>query len=134
MPNRSVLRVRNLALAGLASAVLSCTALSGTAFAKSGAYVQVGSRVVRIGQNVQVTGTGGDDSARYTYVCLDERIGNGGWFALGCAARPWTSYGRTVRATSFGRIEFRARLLAKSSPNGAGRLDRVSGAVDVLVR
>ncbi|WP_042390965.1 hypothetical protein [Streptacidiphilus melanogenes] len=134
MPNRSVRHVRNVTLTGVAAVVLSCTALSGTAFAKSGAYVQVGARVARIGQNVQVTGYGGDDSARYTYACLDERTGNGGWFALGCASRPWTAYQRTVRATSFGRIEFRARLLAKSSPNGAGRLDRVSGAVDVLVR
>ncbi|WP_052441346.1 hypothetical protein [Streptacidiphilus anmyonensis] len=137
MPNRSVRRarlVRNAALTGITAAVLSCTALSGTAFAKSGAYVQVGARAVRIGQSVAVTAYGGDDSARYTYACLDERIGNGGWFALGCAGRPWTTYGRTVRATSFGRIEFRARLLAKSSPNGAGRLDRVSDAVDVLVR
>lgn len=131
---RGVRRARSAALVGLAAAVLSCTAMSGTAFAKSGAYVQAGARVVRIGQNVRVTASGGDDAVRYTYACLDERIGNGRWFGLGCSGRPWTAYGRTVRATSFGRVTFRARLLARNTPHGPARLDRVSGSVDVLVR
>jgi hypothetical protein len=143
MPNRSVhrahrvhrsRRARNAALTGLTAAVLSCTVLSGTAFAKSGAYVQVGARAVRIGQNVRVTAYGGDDSVRYTYACLDERNGNAGWFSLGCSGQPWAAYGRTVRATAFGRMEFRARLLARSRPNGSAWQDRVSGTVDVLVR
>ena len=133
MPNRTAHRARAVALTGLTAAVLGATVLTGTAYAKSSAYVVVGARALRIGQSVQVTAYGGDDSARYTYTCLDERVGNGSWFALGCSARPWASYGRTVRASSFGRIQFRARLLAKSSPNGSARLDRVSDPVGVFV-
>jgi hypothetical protein len=133
MPNRSVRRLRTATCTALAAGVLS-TALAGTAFAKSGAYVRVDARVVRIGQTLRVTAYGGDDSVRYTYACLDERVGNGGWFALGCSGRPWAAYERTVRAGSFGRIGFRARLLARSRPNGSAWLDRVSGSVDVLVR
>ncbi|SEM14239.1 hypothetical protein [Streptacidiphilus jiangxiensis] len=133
MPNRSVRRARTVALTGLTAAVLSATLLSGTAYAKSGTYVVVGARALRIGQSVQVTAYGGDDSARYTYACLDERVGNGGWFALGCSGQPWASYGRTVRASSFGRIQFRARLLARNSPHGSAWLDRISNPVDVVV-
>lgn len=135
MPNSSVRRVRTATLTGLTAVAIGCTALTGTAaYAKSGAYVQVSAHAVRIGQNVQVTASGGDDSVRYTFACLDERIGNGGWFALGCSGRAWSAYTRSVRATSFGRIQFRARLIAKNRPTGNGWLDRESGSVDVLVR
>lgn len=134
MPNRSVRRVRAAAVTALAAVAIGGTALVGTAYAKSGAYVQVSAHAVRIGQNIRVTAFGGDDSVRYTFACLDERIGNGGWFALGCSGRPWSAYVRSVRATSFGRIQFRARLIAKNRPTGNGWLDRESGSVDVLVR
>ncbi|RAG81832.1 hypothetical protein DN069_30710 [Streptacidiphilus pinicola] len=134
MSVNSIHRVRAAAITGLAAVAIGGTALTGTAYAKSGAYVQVSAHAVRIGQNIQVTASGGDDSVRYTFACLDERIGNGGWFALGCSGRPWSAYGRSVRATSFGRVQFRARLIAKSRPTGNGWLDRVSGSVDVLVR
>jgi hypothetical protein len=127
--------VRSAALLAVGSAVLAGSVLAGTgtAYAKSGAYVSAGSPVVRIGQNMQVTASGGDDAVRYTYLCLDERTGGSGWHVLGCNWHPWHAYSRSVRATSRGAGQFRARLLARRTPTGPLRLDRVSGTITVLV-
>jgi hypothetical protein len=127
-------RVRTTALLAVGAAALSGALVPGTAYAKSGVHVSVNTQVLRIGQNVQVTAAGGDDSVRYTYLCLDQRVGGNGWQSLGCSSVPWSAYSRTVRATARGSEQFRARLLAKRSPGGALWLDRVSGAVTVLVR
>ncbi|MEY9847378.1 hypothetical protein [Streptacidiphilus sp. MAP5-3] len=128
-------RVRSAALLAVGSAVLAGSVLAGTgtAYAKSGAYVSAGTPVLRIGQSAQVTASGGDDAVRYTYLCLDERAGGSGWHVLGCAAQPWHDYTRSVRATSRGAEQFRARLLARRTPTGPLWVDRVSGTVTVLV-
>ncbi|WP_037605026.1 hypothetical protein [Streptacidiphilus rugosus] len=127
-------RVRTTALLAVGAAALSGVLVPGTAYAKSGVHVQVNTQVLRIGQNVQVTAAGGDDSVRYTYLCLDQRVGGGNWQSLGCSSAPWRSYSRTVRATTRGTEQFRARLLGRRAPSGPLWLDRVSGAVTVLVR
>jgi hypothetical protein len=127
-------RVRTTALLAVGAAALSGIAVPGTAYAKSGVQVQVNTQVLRLGQNVQVTASGGDDSVRYTYLCLDQRVGGSGWQSLGCSSLPWKSYARTVRATTRGSEQFRARLLGRRAPNGPLWLDRASGAVTVLVR
>lgn len=128
-------RIRSAALLGVGSAVLAGSVLAGTgmAFAKSGAYVSANTRTARIGQSVQVTAGGGDDAARYSYVCLDERIGSAGWRQLGCAKRPWTSYSRSVRADKRSEEQFRARLLVTNRPGGPLHLDRISATVTVLI-
>ncbi|MEZ0068271.1 hypothetical protein ABIA32_004295 [Streptacidiphilus sp. MAP12-20] len=134
MASRTAHRVRTTALLALGATALSGALLPEMAYAKSGVHVSVNTQVLRIGQYVQVTASGGDDSVRYTYLCLDQRVGGSGWHALGCSALPWRSYSRTVRATARGAEQFRARLLAKRYAGGPTWLDHTSDAVTVLIR
>ena len=105
----------------------------GTAAAKSAVTVAVSAHSLRVGQSVRVTGGGGDDSARYTYVCVDTRTGSGAWHAVSCAKQPFRPLAVSVRPGRRGTVQFRARLLKAQSPTGTRRTDRISATTSVLV-
>ena len=105
----------------------------GPASAKSAVTVTVSTRTLRVGQTVRVTGSGADDSARYTYLCVDTRTGSGDWHPLSCATQPFTPASASVRAARRGAEQFRARLLTRAYPGGPPHQDRVSAATTVLV-
>ncbi|MFC5906302.1 hypothetical protein [Streptacidiphilus monticola] len=101
-----------------------------SAWAKSAVRTTVSARVLRLGQSVTVTGTGGDDAARTYRLCVDQRQGGGSWRQLSCSARQFQQARARVRATRRGDLQFRTRLLV----GPAGRLDRISPTVTVVVR
>ncbi|MFC1410023.1 hypothetical protein ACEZCY_25145 [Streptacidiphilus sp. N1-12] len=105
----------------------------GTASAKSEVMVTVSTHSLRVGQSVRVTGTGGEDSARYTYLCVDSRTGSGSWHTVSCNSVPYRPATATVRATRRGTEQFRARLLVRRYVGGPLVLDRVSAATTVLI-
>jgi hypothetical protein len=131
MPNRFARRTATAALTGALAlgGVLTATA---PAFAKSDVGIAVSSQAVRLGQSVRVTATGGDDSVRYTLLCVDERIA-GHWRQLGCGARNVHVAGLTVRVTQRGTAQFRGRLLAMRFGGRRLTVDRISGTASVLV-
>jgi hypothetical protein len=120
-----------LTATGLVAGALLLAA--GTASAKSGASVSVSSHSLRLGQSVHVTGSGGDDAARQTFLCVDQRTSATGWRQVSCSPRPYQSVSADVRASQRGAEQFRTRLLARHSTGGPLVLDRVSGAVTVVV-
>ncbi|MHA6759632.1 hypothetical protein [Streptacidiphilus sp. PAMC 29251] len=122
----AAITVAGLTLGGLLLA-------DGTASAKSGVAVSVSTHSLRVGQSVRVTGTGGDDSARYSYLCVDTRAGSGGWTTVSCNPKPYQSASASVRAARRGTEQFRARLLIRRYLGGPLVLDRVSGTTTVLV-
>jgi hypothetical protein len=119
-----------VAVAGLAIGALLLG--GGTATAKSAVTLAVSAHSLRVGQSVRVTGSGGDDSARSTYVCVDTRTGSGGWHTVSCATRPYRPLTVSVRAVRRGTMRFRARLLTRQYPGGPLRQDRVSATTTVL--
>ena len=119
-----------VAVAGLALGALLLG--GGTATAKSAVALTVSAHSLRVGQSVRVTGSGGDDSARYTYVCVDTRTGSGGWHAVSCSSRPYRPLTVSVRAVRRGTMRFRTRLLTRQYPGGPLRPDRVSATTTVL--
>lgn len=139
---RRALRLRRLAApvalgaVTLALAVGAVTVVgTGTAWAKSNVSVGVSSHVVRLGQTVQVSGSGADDSVRTGYLCLDERApGTRNWRQLACARNEFQTVRAHSRAGRRGTELFRARLMARYRRNGPLVLDRLSPAAQVLVR
>jgi hypothetical protein len=105
----------------------------GAASAKSGVAVAVSTHSLRVGQSIKVTGTGGDDAARLTYLCIDTRTGSGGWRVVTCNWHPYQPVTASVRAARRGAEQFRVRLLARRAPGGPLVLDRLSATTTVLV-
>lgn len=131
-PARAVRTVRAaLTVFGLALGALLLA--GGTASAKSGVAVSVSTHSLRVGQSVRVTGTGGDDAARYTYLCIDSRTGSGSWQNVSCNWQPFRPVSASVRAGRRGTEQFRTRLLARHFLGGPLVLDRVSATTSVLV-
>jgi hypothetical protein len=105
---------------------------AGTASAKSAIAVGVRSHIVTVGRAVQVSASGDSDDFGGTpmQLCLDERVGGGGWQQLRCV--PGSSLHLSVRAQHRGELQFRAQLFALVSKDHRV-LDRTSGAVSVWV-
>jgi hypothetical protein len=123
-------------VAALVVAVLALSALllgGGAASAKSAVAVTMSTHALRVGQSVRATASGGDDSARYTYLCVDLRAGAGVWQPIGCSKQPFRAEAVSVRVGRRGTEQFRARLLTCLYPGGPLRLDRISNATTVLV-
>lgn len=122
------------ALTVLALALGALLLADGTASAKSGVAVSVSTHALRLGQSVRVTGTGGDDAARLTYLCIDSKGGGSGtWLTVTCNWQPFSPVSASVRGTRRGTAQFRARLLARHYPGGPLYTDRVSATTTVLV-
>ncbi|MEY9965434.1 hypothetical protein ABIA33_003476 [Streptacidiphilus sp. MAP12-16] len=128
------------ALRGLTAAVAASTLAfgalvlgAGTASAKSGIAVTVSTHALRLGQSVHVTGTGGDDGMRLTYLCIDQKTAWSGWRTIACNWRPFQTVAVDVRATGRGSEQFRARLLGRHYVGGPLVQDRISSPTAVLV-
>ena len=104
----------------------------GTAAAKSAISVGVRSRVVTVGRTVPVTASGDSDDFGGTpeQLCLDERVGTGGWQQLRCVSG--SSMQLAVRAQHRGELQFRAQLVAVVNPHRRV-VDRTSDPVTVWV-
>jgi hypothetical protein len=127
-PRRLGIALTSTALA--ASAVLLA---AGTASAKSGVSVAVSTHSLRLGQSVHVSGAGGDDAVRLTYLCVDLWTSGTGWKQLTCTGTASRTVSADARASRRGTEQFRVRLLARHYAGGPLVLDRVSGAASVLV-
>ncbi|QMU67431.1 hypothetical protein [Streptacidiphilus sp. P02-A3a] len=132
-PARPVVRRIGSAAVVAAIAAAGLGLGAGTAAAKSAISISVRSGMVVVGRTVQVSATGDSDDFGGTpmQLCVDERIGDGGWQQAHCVTGGWTRLG--VRAQHRGELQFRAQLFAL-----VGRqhrvLDRTSDAVTVRVR
>lgn len=121
--------------------VLTCTVATasalllgaGTASAKSGVSLAVSTHSLRLGQSVHVSGSGGDDAVRQTFLCLDQWTPVTGWQQLTCTSASSRTVATDARASRRGTEQFRVRLLARHYAGGPLVLDRVSGAASVLV-
>jgi hypothetical protein len=131
MPDRLTRRAAAAALTGTL-ALGGVAVAAGPASAKSEVSVATSSSSLRLGQTVRITATGGDDSVRYTVLCVDHRVG-GVWRQLGCGPNNSHRVGYAVRATQRGTQQYRARLLAMRFGGRFLTVDRISGTASVLV-
>lgn len=87
------------------------------------------------GRLIDVTGRGADDAGRFQQLCVDRRIGLGGWRRLDCAPVGF-GVGGTVHVDvpldGLGPESFRASLFrVRSADGGRPVIDRVSRTVTV---
>ena len=120
---------------GSAAAVVAVAAAglalgAGTASAKSVIDVGVGSHSVSVGRSVQVTASGRSDDFGPTpmQLCLDERVGAGGWAQLRCV--PGASLELYLQAQHRGELQFRAQLVAV--PNAHHRVPQQTSGTAVV--
>jgi hypothetical protein len=118
------------AVAAVAAAGLALGA--GTASAKSVIDIGVDSHSVSVGRSVQVAASGESDDFGPTpmQLCIDERVGSGGWQQLRCASG--VNLGLAVQARHRGELQFRSQLVAVFSAHHRV-LDRTSGTAVVWV-
>jgi hypothetical protein len=114
---RSIVRSRT----GTAAAVVTMAAAglavgAGTASAKSDVAISVSSHSVPVGRTLQINASGGSDVAgSLIQLCIDERVGTGGWRTIRCAPAQSQHYQRLrlgITAQHRGMLQFRAQLVA----------------------
>jgi hypothetical protein len=126
---KRIARRRTVAAAGLALG-------AGTASAKSAVSIGVSSHSVTAGHTLQVSASGGNDIAGSPIqLCIDERVGKGGWQTIRCTSakvQQSQSLRLVLKAQHRGELQFRAQLVAV--PNAHHRVPgQTSGAVAVQV-
>ena len=119
--------------AAVAAVVVAGLAMgAGTASAKSVIGIGVGTHSIAVGRVLPVTASGSSDDFGGTpmQLCIDERVGSGGWQQLRCTSGH--ALRLNLRAQHRGEIQFRSQLVGVFG--GHHRVvDRTSGAVAVWV-
>ncbi|QMU70159.1 hypothetical protein [Streptacidiphilus sp. P02-A3a] len=120
------------AVVALAAAALALGA--GAASAKSVVDVGVSGHSVQVGRTVQVSASGGNDIAgSRVQLCIDERVGQGGWQTIRCTAvesQQNESLRLAVKAQHRGELQFRSQLVAV--PNAHHRVPQQTSATVVV--
>jgi hypothetical protein len=114
---RRIVRSRTGSAAAVVTMAATGLALgAGTASAKSDVAIGVSSYSVPVGHTLQVSASGGSDVAgSLIQVCIDERIGTGGWRTIRCTpaqSQRHQSLRLGLKASPRGRLQFRAQLVA----------------------
>ena len=113
---KRIARRRTVSTAAVVAVAAAGLALgAGTASAKSAVSIGVSSHSVTAGHALQVSASGGNDIAGSPIqLCIDERVGKGGWQTLRCTtgkSQQLESLRLNLKAQHRGELQFRSQLV-----------------------